>query len=105
MVSVAEMALDRAGRSWSDVDVVVPHQANLRITKGIEKQLEDHGVRVVHTIRNYGNMSASTVPVALDEVIRGKHGPLPDPATIVLTSIGGGYAISAAVLEWRGGTR
>ena len=103
MVEVAEMALSRAGRDWSDVDIVVPHQANLRITRGIEKQLTDHDLKVVHTIHHYGNMSASTVPVALDEVLRGKHGSLPDPATIVLTSIGGGYAISAAVLEWRGG--
>jgi 3-oxoacyl-[acyl-carrier-protein] synthase-3 len=103
MIEAAEAALARAGRSWSDVDVVVPHQANLRITKGIEKQLSDHDLRVVHNIHHYGNMSAATVPVALDEVLRGKHGPLPDPATIVLTSIGGGYAISAAVVEWRGG--
>jgi 3-oxoacyl-[acyl-carrier-protein] synthase-3 len=103
MIRVAEEALERAGKGWDDVDVVVPHQANLRITKGMEKQLDEHDLRVVHNIQRYGNMSASTVPVAFDEVLRGKHGPLPDPATIVLTSIGGGYAISAAVVEWRGG--
>ncbi len=105
MVNIASRALESAGRGWDDVDLVIPHQANLRITKGIEKQLALQSGRVLHTIENYGNLSASTVAVTLDEALRGVHGPLPDPATIVLTSIGGGYTSAAAVIEWRGGAR
>ncbi len=102
MRRVADRALETTGLGWEDIDYVVPHQANLRITKGLEKHLPLTGDgRVVHTIREYGNLSASTVGVALDEVLRGEHGPLPDPTRIVLTAVGGGYTSAGLVLEWR----
>lgn len=99
MAEAAERALESAGIGWDDVDLLVPHQANLRITQGLERQLREHDVKVLHTIQQYGNMSASTVAVALDEALRGKHGTLPEPATVVLTSIGGGYTTAAAVVQ------
>jgi 3-oxoacyl-[acyl-carrier-protein] synthase-3 len=102
MAEIADRALKAAGREWGEVDLVIPHQANLRITMGLEKQLRLKKGRVLHTIEKYGNMSASTVGVALDEALRGRHGQLPDPALIVLTAIGGGYSSAAAVIEWRG---
>lgn len=104
IVSMAEIggkALEGAGRTWAEVDVVIPHQANLRITTGLEKQLPLERGRVVHNIADYGNMSASTVGVALDEVVRGRHGDLPSPALLVLTAIGGGYTTAAAVVQVR----
>jgi 3-oxoacyl-[acyl-carrier-protein] synthase-3 len=101
MAEVAERALEAAGREWSEVDVVIPHQANLRITRGLEKQLPLEKGRVIHSIERYGNVSASTVPIALDEVLRGKRGALPDPALIVLTAVGGGYTSAGAVFRWR----
>ena len=99
MAEVGGQALERAGLDWSDVDFVIPHQANMRITRGLEQRLRLSKGRVVHNIVDYGNMSASTVAITLDEVLRGRHGPVPDPATIVLTSIGGGYTMAAAVLR------
>ena len=99
MAEVGEQALAKAGLNWSDVDFVVPHQANMRITRGLEQKLELPKGRVVHNIMDYGNMSASTVAITLDEVLRGKFGPVPDPATVVLTSIGGGYTMAAAVVR------
>ncbi|WP_419949534.1 3-oxoacyl-ACP synthase III family protein [Candidatus Palauibacter sp.] len=99
MAEVGDQALEKAGLGWSDVDFVVPHQANMRITRGLEQKLELTKGRVVHNIMDYGNMSASTVAITLDEVLRGKFGPVPDPATIVLTSIGGGYTMAAAVVR------
>jgi len=105
MTGVAERALESAGLGWKDVDWVVPHQANLRITQGLEKHLELPGGRVVHNIEGHGNSSASTVGIALDELLRGCHGPLPDPARIVLTAVGGGYTMGALVVEWRGGVK
>ena len=99
MVSAGEASLESAGLGWSDVDVVIPHQANLRITMGIEKQLELDGGRVIHNIEDYGNMSASTVAVTLDEALRGRHGELAEPATIVLSAIGGGYTVAAATVR------
>lgn len=101
MADFADRALEAADRSWADVDVLIPHQANLRITKGLEKQVDLPKGRVIHNIEWYGNMSASTVPITLDEVLRGKHGELPDPALIVLTAIGGGYTTTAVAIEVR----
>jgi len=103
MIGVAERALDRTGLDWADVDVVVPHQANKRITVGIEKALGLPKGQVIDVIETHGNASASTVPIALDEVLKGMHGPLPQKAIIVLTAVGGGYTSGAAVIEWSGG--
>lgn len=100
MTGVASRALETTGLTWDDIDFVVPHQANLRITQGIEKALRLTKGRVIHTIENYGNMSASTVPIALDEVMRGRQGPVPDPARFVLTAVGGGYTSGAIVFDW-----
>ncbi len=99
MMDASERALDRANSAWDDVDVVIPHQANQRITQGIAKILARRGIRVVDTIEDYGNMSASTVPIALDELLKGRHGELPQTSRIVLTAVGGGYTTGAAVLE------
>ncbi|WP_420448802.1 3-oxoacyl-ACP synthase III family protein [Candidatus Palauibacter sp.] len=99
MAEIGKRALEKAGLDWSDVDLVIPHQANMRITRGLEQRLELPKGRVVHNIEDRGNMSASTVAVTLDEVMRGRHGPVPEPATIVLTSIGGGYTMAAAVVR------
>ena len=101
MAELADRALVAAGRSWADVHALIPHQANLRITKGLEKHVELPNGRVIHNIEDYGNMSASTVPITLDEVLRGRHGELPDPALLVLTAIGGGYTTSAVAIEVR----
>ena len=104
MISVAEHALERTDVTWADVDVVIPHQANKRITVGIERALSLPRGRVIDVIENYGNSSGSTVPIALDEVLKGVHGPLPETANIVLTAVGGGYTSGGAVIEWTGGT-
>jgi 3-oxoacyl-[acyl-carrier-protein] synthase III len=58
---------------------------------------------VVDVIETYGNVSASTVPIALDELLKGLHGPLPQSANVVLTAVGGGYTSGGAVIEWNGG--
>jgi 3-oxoacyl-[acyl-carrier-protein] synthase-3 len=100
MQDVADRALDRASLDWDDIDFVVPHQANERITRGLEKSLQLSKGRVLHRIRELGNLSASTVPIVLDELLRGQHGELEAPTRIVLTAVGGGYASGAAVLEW-----
>lgn len=103
MKRVSERAVERAGIPWSEVDFVIPHQANLRITRGLERvlPLEDGG-KVVHVIEEYGNVSASTVGITLDETLRGEHGPVPDTARLVLSAVGGGYTSAGLVLEVRG---
>ena len=100
MSQASDAALSRAGITWDEVDVVVPHQANGRITQGLERALKLSRGRVIHGIDGLGNVSASSVPITLDRLIRGDHGALPPRSRIVLTAVGGGYASGAAVLEW-----
>lgn len=103
MLDAADQALKRADLEWRDVDFVIPHQANRRITQGIAKIVAARGVQaVIDTIEDYGNVSASTVPIALDELLRGGHGSLPETARIVLTAVGGGYTTASAVIDWSG---
>lgn len=100
MRMVATNALESADLTWDDVDYVVPHQANERITVGLERALKLSKGRVIHAIEDIGNVSASTVPITLDQLIRGRHGSLPGRSRIVLTAVGGGYASGAVALEW-----
>lgn len=103
MRDASDTALERAGVAWDEVDAVVPHQANARITMGLERTLKLSRGRVIHAIDGLGNVSASSVPITLDRLIRGEHGSLAERARIVLTAVGGGYASGAAVVEWNAG--
>ena len=69
MSHAAEDALARAGVTIADIDLVVPHQANLRIIEAVAKRAGVPMERVYVTVQRYGNMSAATVPVALVEAL------------------------------------
>lgn len=99
----ASNALETSGLTWDDVDFVVPHQANERITVSLERALKLKKGRVIHAIEDIGNVSASTVPITLDRLLRGEFGSLPDRSRIVLTAVGGGYTSGAVVIEWSAG--
>lgn len=101
MSNAAKRAMERTDLDWEQIHYVIPHQANLRITRGLEKQLGLPNGRVVSTIEHYGNNSAGSVGIVFDEVVRGKHGPLPDPTHIILTAVGGGYTSGATIIRWR----
>ena len=58
------------GYTIHDVDVIIPHQANLRIIQGMAKKLNVPIEKVYMTIEKYGNISSATVPIALDEAVR-----------------------------------
>ena len=96
----ATNALDASNLTWDDVDFVIPHQANERITVGLERVLKLKKGQVIHAIEDIGNVSASTVPITLDRLLHGEFGDLPDPSRIVLTAVGGGYASGAVAIEW-----
>ncbi|HEX8393297.1 MAG TPA: beta-ketoacyl-ACP synthase 3 [Longimicrobium sp.] len=95
MAVQAQTALERAGLSLSDVGLVVPHQANLRIIEGLIRELELDADRVFINIDRYGNTGAATIPIALDEAVRaGRTGGGP----VLLVSFGAGATAGAAVL-------
>lgn len=98
MASAAQAALQEAGMTTDDIDVFVPHQANLRIMEATRQRLQIDNQRVFSIIARYGNMSAATIPVALDEGCRaGRIGP---GKVVVTTAFGTGYTWAAHVLRW-----
>jgi len=98
MGSSAEAAIEKAGLTKDDIDFLVPHQANIRIIDSAVKRLGLTKDKVVVNLDRYGNMSAASIPVALDEAVR--NGKINDGDHLVLVGFGGGLTWGAAVLKW-----
>ncbi|WP_134700338.1 beta-ketoacyl-ACP synthase III [Ammoniphilus sp. YIM 78166] len=98
MGSSAEAALEKAGMKKEEIDFLVPHQANLRIIDAAVKRLGLSIDKVVVNLDRYGNMSAASIPVALDEVVR--QGRIKQGDRLVLVGFGGGLTWGACVLRW-----
>lgn len=76
MVHVCEEVLARNGLSGADVDLLVPHQANMRIIEAVGSRLELTGDRVFTNVEKYGNTSSASIPLALSEArAQGPHPP------------------------------
>lgn len=98
MADVSEEALRKSGLALEDVDYLVPHQANLRIIKNAAKRMNIPMERVYVNIQEYGNISAASVPVALDEAAR--KGLIKKGDIILVVGFGAGLTWGAAVIEW-----
>ncbi|HWQ40945.1 MAG TPA: beta-ketoacyl-ACP synthase III [Desulfosporosinus sp.] len=98
MGEVSVKVLEKAGVMIDDVDLFVPHQANTRIVDAAVKRLGISPDKVVVNLDKYGNMSAASIPVALDEVV--KAGRLSEGDTIVMVGFGAGLTWGACVLKW-----
>lgn len=98
MGDAAEEALARAGLSFGDVDLYVPHQANLRIIEASSKRFGLPMERVWVNIDRYGNTSAASIPIALYEAERA--GRLEAGDVALLVAFGGGLTWGAAVVRW-----
>ena len=98
LASTATTALERAGVAASDVDWVVPHQANIRIIQGTAKKLGVPMDRVVVTVQDHGNTSAASIPLALS--VGHARGQIKQGDLVVTEAIGGGLAWGAVVLRW-----
>ncbi|MCY4382406.1 MAG: ketoacyl-ACP synthase III [Nitrospinae bacterium] len=97
-LEVCKETLERSGLTLDDVDVFIPHQANLRIIEAVAKRLELSMDKVIITINKYGNMSAATIPVALDETVR--EGRIRSGDNVLMAAFGGGLTWGAALVEW-----
>jgi 3-oxoacyl-[acyl-carrier-protein] synthase-3 len=89
--------LGAAGVDVADVDLVVPHQANARITLSLSERLGLDPARVVDAIREVGNTGAASIPLALDQARR--EGRVPDSGRLLLTAFGAGFASGAVLIE------
>ncbi len=98
MVKSSREAIRRAGLTARDIDWIIPHQANLRIIDAIADRLGEPREKLVINLDRYGNTSAATISVALDELAR--SGKLKKGHRILLTAFGGGFTWGASVIEW-----
>jgi 3-oxoacyl-[acyl-carrier-protein] synthase-3 len=98
MSLAAEEALARAGVSIADVELVVPHQANLRIIEAVAKRCNVSMERVFLTVQRYGNMSSATVPVALVDAL--EEGRVKPNSLVLTPAFGAGLSWCAHVIRW-----
>ncbi|HEU4569392.1 MAG TPA: beta-ketoacyl-ACP synthase III [Gemmatimonadales bacterium] len=90
--------LQKSGQKLEELTLLVPHQANLRISEMIQKGLKLRDDQVVNNIQQYGNTTAATIPIALDEVNRA--GRLKPGDLLVFTAFGSGFAWGSCALRW-----
>ncbi len=95
---VVEQTLEANNMKKSELDWLVPHQANFRIIKATAKKLEMSLDQVVLTLEDYGNTSAATVPTALDTAIR--DGRIKRGQNLLLEAFGGGFAWASALVKY-----
>src|SRR5258708_20595377 len=98
MADAAGKALAGAGMAGKDVDLLVPHQANIRI---IEATADHAGIpmeRVYVNVDRYGNTSSASIPIALDEARRA--GTLKPGMTVLMVTFGAGFTWGSMVLKW-----
>jgi 3-oxoacyl-[acyl-carrier-protein] synthase-3 len=98
MAQVVQDALDDAGKTADDIDLFVPHQANIRIIEATAKKLGIPMDKVFVNVESYGNTSAASIPIALDEAK--KSGQLKRGDLIAAVAFGAGFTWGAAVLRY-----
>ena len=97
MADSAKLALDRARMSVNEIACVIPHQANLRIMSAVAKRLGVPAEKMCITIDHCGNLSAASIPVALDEAV--KQGRIAKGDAVLLVAFGGGFTWGAMVVR------
>jgi 3-oxoacyl-[acyl-carrier-protein] synthase-3 len=98
LTEVSKEALRANGITSEDVDLFIPHQANLRILEATAKRLKLKTEQTFINVNKYGNTSAATIPIAMDEANRG--GLLKEGALVLMAAFGGGFTWAGTLLRW-----
>jgi 3-oxoacyl-[acyl-carrier-protein] synthase-3 len=98
MESSAKRIIQEVGLSSEEIDLLIPHQANIRIIEALAKRLKIPMDKVYVNIDRYGNTSAASVPIALDEAR--KNGRIKEGSNTVLVAFGAGFTWGSAVIKW-----
>ncbi len=98
MSEASKRVLDKAGFTAEQVDLVVPHQANLRIIESVAKHVRIPMSKVFLTVERYANMSAATVPVALVEAL--EAGAVQPGSLLLMPGFGGGLTLCSHLVRW-----
>jgi 3-oxoacyl-[acyl-carrier-protein] synthase-3 len=100
IVEYSEQAVDKAGLKMTDIDLVIPHQANTRINeRSLVKDLGIPREKIFENIDRYGNMSSASPAVALCEAAEQRR--LKEGDLVLLVAFGAGLSWAAAVLRWQ----
>ena len=98
MARLAEEALTEANLTIEDIDLCIPHQANLRILEATAKKCNFPMEKMIVNLERYGNTSAGSIPIALTEAI--EKGKIKPNSKILLLAFGGGLTGAAAIIDW-----
>ncbi len=98
MEEAALKGLELAGLSLDELDWLVPHQANIRIIDFLARRLKLPMERVVVTIDKYGNTSAASIPISLDEAVR--DGRIKPGDNVLMVAFGAGFTWGSVVMRW-----
>lgn len=90
--------LQEAGKQPEDLKLLIPHQANLRISESVQKSLGLRDDQVYNNIQRYGNTTSASIPIALDECVR--SGRLERGDLLALTAFGSGFIWGSGLLRW-----
>jgi 3-oxoacyl-[acyl-carrier-protein] synthase-3 len=95
---VVEEVLEDQKMRGTDIDWLVPHQANIRIMEATAKKLGLSMDKVIVTVATHGNTSAASIPLALDTAVR--DGRIKAGQNIILEAVGGGFTWGAVLIRW-----
>ena len=95
---VIEEGLKSNGLSNKDINMLIPHQANLRISQFVQHQFKLTDEQVFNNIMKYGNTTAASVPIALTEAVQ--QGKIKDGDLVVLAAFGSGFTWASAIIRW-----
>jgi 3-oxoacyl-[acyl-carrier-protein] synthase-3 len=98
MVDSSLEVLEREGLTIADVDLLIPHQANIRIIEAVGKRLEIDPSKVWVNIHNYGNTSSASIPISINEAIESSR--LQRGMKLLVTAFGGGMTWASGLIYW-----
>jgi 3-oxoacyl-[acyl-carrier-protein] synthase-3 len=96
--AIVDETLEANGMQKSDIDWLVPHQANIRILQATAKKLDMSMDRVIVTVDTHGNTSAASIPLALDVAVR--DGRIKRGEIILMEAFGGGFTWGSALIKY-----
>ena len=95
---VIEEGLKSNGLSHKDINMLIPHQANLRISQFVQHQFRLTDEQIFNNIMKYGNTTAASIPIALTEAVQ--QGKIKDGDLVVLAAFGSGFTWASAIIRW-----
>jgi len=98
MAEISKEMIEKAGYTVEDIDLVIPHQANQRITDAVASRLNVPEEKVYSNIAEHGNTSSASIPIAIDECIQ--SGKIKEGSLVLLTSFGGGATWGGTVIRF-----